>query len=203
MKTKILLTFIFAGMIFLTSCYKYPPDVTRTQEDLAVLTKYDVKKNFSSYSTFYIDPQVYYKDGNDSGYISDAKAGWIINRIVLNMTNRGYTQVQKPTKPDLGIGVTLIKNVNVDVYYPYYPYWGYWGGGYYYPYYPYYPYVTTYSTGTIIIDMVDVKYEVNNQLADVWTGIIRGLYTGNHTQSEIESTIDLAFNQSLCFTTLN
>jgi hypothetical protein len=203
MKTKILLSIFAAGMMITTSCSKYPGDVERTQESLATITKYDVNANFTSYSTFYIDPSIYYKDGNDSGYVNNESTAVVINQIIKNMTDRGYIQVQQPVKPDLGIGVTMIKNTNVDVYYPYYPYWGYWGGGYYYPYYPYYPYVTTYSVGTIIIDMMDVKNSTNNRMPEVWSAVIRGLYTGTHTTSEFQSTIDQAFTQSLCFTPSN
>ena len=205
MKNKIPFLLLIVGVILVASCTKYPADVTRTQEDLAVFTKYDVKKDFSSYKTFWIDNALYYKDGSDSGFVSGDKAMTIINQIVKNMTDRGYTRitvVDPNNKPDLGISVTYIHKTNVDVYYPYYPYWGWWG---YYPYYGYgypTPYVTSYSVGTVFVDMVEMKNSSGSQLTGVFSGIIRGLYTETHSTGEIQSSIDEMFNQSMCFTTL-
>jgi hypothetical protein len=202
MKTKILLIAILAGTLWITSCTKYPGDVERTQEDLAVLSKWETS-NFPTSGTFYLADSVYYKDGNDSGYVNGGKALEIVARIAKNLTDRGYIRVGKSTKSDLLIAVTYIKNTNVDVYYPYYPYWGYWGGGYYYPYYGYgYPYVTSYSVGTVITDMFDMSKAPGN-IVGIYTGIIRGLYTETHTTSDVNNSIDQMFNQSSCFPTLN
>ncbi|MEI6900579.1 MAG: DUF4136 domain-containing protein [Bacteroidota bacterium] len=200
MKTKVLLCMLIAAVFVITSCSKYPPDVTRTQEDLAVITKYDISKDFTNYHTFWISDSIFYKDGKDSGYLFNATTALVVNQIVKNMTDRGYLRVYRPVKPDLGFGVTLIKNTNVSVYYPYYPYWGWWGY-YSYGWYGYQPYVTSYSVGTVIVDLVDVKNPTNNQLTEVWSAIIRGLYTTNHSSAQIQQSVDYAFKQSLCFTT--
>ena len=201
MKTKILFyLMVFAGIIGITSCSKYPPDVERVQEDLAVISNWDVKQDFSSYDTYWMSDSIYYKDGNDSGWVDNARTGSITAEIRKMMTKYGYTSFSGSGRPDLVINVTLIKNTNVNVYYPYYPYWGYWG----YPYNPYYwygyyPYVTTYSVGTVIIDMADVKNSTGNKVYIIWDAVIRGLYTGTHTTQQIQQSVDVAFDQSTCF----
>lgn len=204
MKTKLLMISLLAGSIWFASCTKYPSDVTRTQEELAILTKYDTKKDFNQYKTFLVpEDGIYSYDGGDSGYVNNDRTASLIATVVKNMTDRGYTQVFKPTKPDLGISLTYIKNVNVDVYYPYYPYWGYWG---YYPYYGYgysYPYVTSYSVGTFFVDILDVKNASGEQLNAIFSGVIRGLYTNTHTSTDITNSINQMFNQSMCFQVIN
>ena len=204
MKTKLILLFLGAGLI-LASCTKYPPASDRLLEDLAIYTKVDLTVNFENYKTFAIVPAIAYIDGKDSSTLTNANAMALINRVALDMTGRGFKQVANTAHPDFGINVTAIKNTNTSVYYPgwywgypgYYPpnWWGYPGYGYGYPYYP--TYVTTYSTGTVIIDMVDFKNPTpDNKLMIRWNAYIRGLLTDTHTQADILKCVDQSFTQS-------
>lgn len=204
MKTK-LLTIIALGMFILTSCTKYPPASSRVTDDLVVYTQVDVTVNFNNYKTFAIVPNVAYIDGKDSSTLTTPNAIALLNRITLDMTNRKFTQVATNAHPDLGINVTAIKNTTTTVYSPgwywgypgYYPtgWWGYPDYGYGYPYYP--TYITSYSTGTVIIDLVDLKNPTpNNQLMVRWNAYIRGLVTDTHTQSEVLQYVDQAFTQT-------
>jgi hypothetical protein len=212
MKMKHLMFVILAGSLFFASCTKYPEAADRLTEDLVVLTQYNTKADFSEYSTYSIpDSMVYYTD-SDSGRIMNSNTALVINQIITNMNARGYTRVAPNLNPDLGFNVTFFQNTNVTVYYPgwywgypgYYPpdYWygGYYGWGYYYPYYP--AYVTTYSTGTVTIDVADFLNvdEINHKIPMVWDAYIRGLLTGYHTSGEITASIDQAFVQTPQFT---
>ena len=162
MKTKLII-YLALAVTLLASCSKYPPSSARLQEDLAIYTKYDVTINFNDYKTFKVVPAVAYIDGKDSTTLTDANAMALINRINTEMLSRGFVAVTGTAKPDLGINVTAIKSTTTTVYSPgwywgypgYYPpsWWGYPGYGYGYPYYP--TYVSSYSTGSVIIDMVD------------------------------------------------
>ncbi len=202
MKTK-LLTIIAVGIVILSSCTKYPPDSERLLQDLAVYTQVDVNANFNTYQTFSISPTVAYIDGKDSSTLTTPNAMALLNRISADMISRGFKQVTTP-KPDLGISVTAIKGTNTTVYSPgwywgypgYYPPsgWGYPGYGYGYPYYP--TYVTSYSTGTVIIDLVDFKLAANNKAMVRWNAYIRGLLTNSHTQNEVITCVDQAFAQT-------
>ena len=203
MKTKILI-FIALGMAALTSCSKYPPSSGRLLEDLVIYTKYDVTVNFNDYKTFSIVPAVAYINGKDSSTLTDANAMALLDRISKNMISRGFVAPTGTNKPDLGINVTAVKTTNTTVYSPGW-YWGYpgyyspgWWGypdyGYGYPYYP--TYITSYSTGTVLIDMVDLKTPVDGKVMVKWNAYIRGLLTGDHTKSEVLSSVDQAFKQT-------
>ncbi|MCX6287581.1 MAG: DUF4136 domain-containing protein [Bacteroidetes bacterium] len=120
------------------------------------------------------------------------------------MNARGFQQVAKSAKPDFGINVAGIKTTTTTVYYPgwywgypgYYPtgWWGY-GSGYYYPYYP--TYYSSYSAGTLVIEMVNFKaITPSGQVPVVWNAFIRGLFTNTHTNSDVTNAIDQAFTQT-------
>ena len=206
MKTKPVLAILLAGLFIVAACSKYPPSSQRLLEDLVIYTKYDTNVNFKSFTTFAIVDSIAYIAPKDSSKVRDANAIAVLNQISLNMTNRGYQLVTKDQNPDLGINVVAVKNVNTQIYYPgwywgypgYYPpyYWG--GGGYYYPYYP--PYITTYSTGTLMIDMVDRKnIQPGDTLYIRWNAYIRSLLTGDHTMDQLKQSIDQAFKQTKGF----
>jgi hypothetical protein len=204
MKTKLLL-FIAMGMLVITSCTKYPPVDSRLTQDLVIYTKYDVNVNFNDYKTFAIVPYVAYIDGKDSATLTTPEAMALLDRIASDMKGRGFTQVATDVNPDLGINVTAVKTTNTTVYYPgwywgypgYYPsdWWGYPGYGYGYPYYP--TYITSYSAGTVIIDLVDFKFKtLDNKIMVRWNAYIRGLLTDTHTQSDVLNSVDQAFTQT-------
>jgi hypothetical protein len=195
MKTK-LLTIIALGMLVLTSCTKYPPDSERVTDDLAVYTQVDESANFNDYTTFAISPTVTYINGNDTTTLDNANTTALLDRIVLDMTNRGFTKVATTADPDLAINVTVLKNTTITVYYPYYPpYWGYPYYGYGYPYYP--TYITSYSSGSVVIDLADFKNpQPGNKFMVIWNAFIRGLITDTHTQNDVLTCVDQAFTQT-------
>jgi hypothetical protein len=102
-------------------------------------------------------------------------------------------------------------------YYPWYGYW-YWGWGWYksgslktaknteYYYYPWYPWgggtYYAYTTGTIMIDMIDAKSIDDShdevRLPVVWNGVINGLLSGNKTDqaNRITTQVNKCFKQS-------
>lgn len=197
------LSFLALGILAMASCTKYPPSDSRLLEDLAVLTQYDVNTNFSKYKTFSIVDTVYYITDKGTQKIISANSQLVINQIIGNMQARGFQKVAKTANPDLGINVSAIKVTTTTAYYPGW-YWGYpgyyppnwWGGsGYYYPYYP--TYYTSYSAGTLIIEMVNFKAVTPaGQLPVVWNAFIRGLITDTHTSSDITGAIDQSFTQT-------
>ena len=99
----------------------------------------------------------------------------------------------------------MIKTTNTSVYYPgwwwgypgyyYPPYWGYPNSYYYYPYYP--TYITSYSTGTLLVDMFDfINISEDDQIPVAWFAYVRALLTGYHTIDQIKASIDQAFIQT-------
>jgi hypothetical protein len=183
------------GLVLTLSCSKYPPESDRLLEDLAVLTKYVTKADFSSYTTYSIAGSIMKITDKDTVPMSCSPADAVLAGIDKNMQARGYAQVLPSANPDLGIQVMYFQNTTVYTYY--YDWWGY-----YYPYYPYYPvYYASYTTGMANIEMLDLTDPTSQRAPIRWNAFIRGLLSGDHTTAEITARVDQAFIQTLQVTT--
>lgn len=223
MKKRTLFTLIGASGFFIsvlfTACY---PGEELSYSDLdLVATAYDQKADFTAFKTYYMpDSIVHLKDTlnlDNNVDISRAFDSYILDLVRTNMGNYGYTLEADPedNPPDLFLTVSAMATENYSVYY-YYPYYYYgWGWGWYYKntenadyygwggYYPPYwggAYVTSYTSGSLIMNM----HDVHNATADtdsipiVWIGGINGLI-GSSTQTtanRLEYNINQAFTQS-------
>jgi hypothetical protein len=119
------------------------------------------------------------------------------------MTAMGYTYVPKSSNPDLALAVTVISNnysglISYNDYGGYYGdywdpyYWGYPGYSYYYP--SYYGVYNVNETA-LSVDMFDLKHAAsNNELKNVWTGLIRG--EGIFDSGKVDSQVQTLFSQS-------
>jgi len=213
MKTKALLLIVAAGMIAATSCYKYPSRTDYLTETDVVVTLYDVNTNFNHLKTYSIPDSigVITDDDTVATQVANDTTRAVLDRIIHNMTQRGFTKVDTTDNPDMAINVVAIKALNTVNYYPgywwgypgYYPpgYWGWYDWNYYYPWYPVYQY--QYEVGTIIIDVVDLKHTNPNgkTLTIVFHAYIRGLLNGRHTLNQILGDIDQAYIQTPQFVT--
>jgi len=210
MKTTSALTVILLVSIVM-GCRSLPP-YENLSSDFVVLTQYDKAINFSSFKTFAIKDtiQVITGDPKDSIWF-DANAQSIISEVIKNMTANGYTQVPVHLNPDLGIQVIGLRNTTIysipPGYWWGYPgwgppcYWGYCGGyGYWYPYY----YTVSVSTGTIIVEVADLKdANANGKLDIVWSDVGNG-QVGTSTSFIVDQcikTVDQGFAQSPYFKT--
>lgn len=199
---------LLALLALFVSCQK-EPDMGELDSDLLVLTDYDTKANFSSYTTYFL-PDSIMIPGNGSTaptWIKGDAVAPVISAIASNMTGKGYTRVQNKGIADLGIQPTFIQNttyINYDPVYPYwwwgYPYPFYWGDwtGWYYPY----PIVYSYNVGSLIAEIVDLKNPVTTgdkkELQVLWTAYMAGLMSGSSsidTQRAVNA-VNQAFVQS-------
>ena len=126
------------------------------------------------------------------------------------MNLRGYQRSEKKESADLGIQLTYVET-NTQVtgwvgggwgwdswWSP--SFWGpYWGGGWYYPY----PVSYSYSTGTMVMEMVDLRNApvdetTQTQLPVIWQAVSSGLLSSsNHFNLQlVERAIDQSFTQS-------
>jgi len=129
--------------------------------------------DFGGYQTYYISDTIKRQTTNPNDSIwFDNDSKQLIDAVKANMTARGYTLVAKGSNPDLGLSMTAIKDLNIGVIYPgwWWGYWGcYWGWCYYPPYYPWYGQIYTIPTGTLILDMIDLKNANSDQrLTVIW-----------------------------------
>jgi hypothetical protein len=208
---------------FFTACYP-GDDVSYSDLDL-VTTAYDDQFDFKQAQTYYMyDSVVHIKDTLDDD--NNVELGrefddMILDLVKTNMSDYGYTLVTDPENnhPDLYLTVSAMasKNYVVYQYYPYY-YWG-WGWGWYYKdasetkgadyyggWWGYYPpywgggYVTSYTVGSLIMNMHDVRDATpeTDSIPTVWIGDINGLLgsSASTTQNRLDYNINKAFEQS-------
>jgi hypothetical protein len=206
MKRKILIIVGFFGALLLASCYPDGPDYA---EELDVVLTYHNPDYIFGTKTTYAMPDKIVKitgnlqEGDAPSFIPATTAALILSRIEENMTALGYQRVSLESEgADLLLLPAAWETTTVSVWYDYwywwyggyYPGWG-WGGGYY----PYYPpvYVSSYTTGTLIMNLMD-KTEIgaNGNPVLEWTGAINGVMTNTYDATRINTAIDKAFDQS-------
>lgn len=199
-------------MGLLTGCY--PDKIDYVDEYDLAGTMFDEDADFSSYVTFHVLDTVMHltEDKEDDPNLSREHDEFILEEIRQNMSDAGYTEMVSPDSlnmPDLEIFVQAMSS-DFYTYYSYwydywywYPGWNYWypGWGGWYPGYPWYPgYVSSYSTGTLIIEMLDteVNLEATERPGMVWAGVVDGLLTNNtsNTRARLDKQINQLFEQS-------
>src|SRR6187402_678943 len=127
MKKTYLIALCFLTML---ACRKVP-DTSELSDDFVVQTSKDPEANFAQYKTYYISDTIALKTSNPLDSLwTDADAKQLVDVVRSNMNARGYTQVaSRYSNPDLGLGLTVVKDLNIGVIYPGW-WWGYWGGCY-------------------------------------------------------------------------
>ena len=178
------------------------PDQYKLHDELVVSTNYDPAANFGAYTTYSIATDTIGFASNQTNdtiltHQDSELVRPIISRIRENMDQRGYTRVSVEEDPDIGVNVMIVNNLNLfqqvidpGYYYPYY---------YGYSSYYYYPYVQTYveNTGTLVLQLVDLKNRnTNNQVKVVWAAYLGDLISTVNRLKQTEEGIDQAFIQS-------
>jgi hypothetical protein len=186
------------------SCTK-SPDYSQLSSNFVVATNIDQKVSFSNFKTYYVSDSIATVSNSNTDTIwNDANSKKLVDAVKQNMASRGFTLVSKGSKPDLGINMVAVKVLNIGVAYPgwgwgYPGYWDPWYWGSYYPYY--YPWTITYAvtTGSVGIDMINLKdvSTSNQKLGVVWTALMGGALgiAANDIDNGVKS-INQAFTQS-------
>lgn len=198
MLKKASLILLIAG-IGLSSCSKDPISDLSTEESLVYVTNHDKSANYTQYKTFSIVDSVLVVDNDRSKTALTDIDRALLQRIITNMQNLGYTYVSPKGNPDVGINAAWVTNTYLNVVsQPLSSYYGgYWGGGYGYGYgYPsYYSYYQT-SESYWLVSMVDFKNPntVDKTFNVIWDAQIRG---GGIGESQyIDKMVDSIFGQS-------
>ena len=187
-----------AGLIaVLPGCYPQGPEFT---EDLdVVLTYFQDDYDFESRQTYALPDKIVkitgnLQEGEDVEYIPDATASLILGRIEENMNDLGWQKVGVEESPDLLLAPASWETTTI---YYYYDYWYWWWGGYY-PGWGYYPaYVSSYSTGTLFMGLIDPEVVgANGNPLMQWSGAANGILTWSYDADRINKAIDQAFTQS-------
>jgi Domain of unknown function (DUF4136) len=199
--------FMFLLVLTIMGACRKTPDFDQLSSNFVVSTSFDTAVKFTNYRTYFISDSIAYIDNSlnnaDTILYNDASKQ-LVAAVNQNMAALGYTFVPKGSNPDLGLNMGVIKNVNATTVYPGwwdgYPGWwypGYWG--WYYPYY--YPWSYTYyvTTGSIIIDMADLKDAgADEKLTVIWNATTGGAL-GSDPTTNLQlgiNAINQAFKQS-------
>jgi hypothetical protein len=192
------------ALLFVVSCY--PGRSTDPNDYDTVTTVYNKAAPFGSWQTYAEPDSVVHLDtAGQADNISRSNDALILSTVVQQMNSLGYTQVASANAADLIVLVNVAVSTTTGVVsYPVWNYWGWWGGwdGGYGPTWSYYygnyvvPY--SYSTGTLLVTILDNKDRsvATQRLPIVWLGAANGLLTGSNTQSRITSHIGEMFSQS-------
>ena len=149
---------ILAGLV---SCLPPYPSSDELYNDEFVIVRRDTTADFSAYSTYAIPDSLYYLN-DDSVWVpyDQQNAEQVLAAIKDNMDARGYIQVARDADPDIAI-LTTVFNSTTILYYPG-SWWGYWDCYYWYYYcggwyYPSYPVISTYTSGSMLLEFADLK----------------------------------------------
>lgn len=196
---KRMIAFLLVGAQFvLWGCYLEGPDYTEELD--IVLTNYDNQYDFVSKGTYSLPDQIVKITGKPSDppeYVKPIYAGPILTSIQTEMTKLGWTKVDVNANPDVQLmpavwSTTTVVGGSWGGYYCWwYPY--YCSGGWYYPYYV----VGSYTTGSMVMTMVDPKLEsADGNVRVVWSTAMNGLLSGTYEIDRITAAIQQSFAQS-------
>jgi hypothetical protein len=200
MRKKTLSLLAILGGLMLWGCYPNGPTYT---EDLdLVLTHHNADYDFAAKSTYAMPNKIVKITGNvQQGelpeYIKDVYATQILQTIADNMESLGWTKVDLDANPAPDVLLTPAAWETTTITY-YYDYWYWWWGGYY-PYYPYYPpvYGYSYTTGTLLMNIIDpTQTGANDHPIPQWTGALNGVMNDVYNNTRVSRLIDQAFAQS-------
>ena len=140
-----------------------------------------------------------------ANYWKDENAQNIISAVAHEMEQKGYVRTEDKEKANVGIQLSYAQQriqITTGGWYGGWwdaGFWGpYWGGGWYYPY----PVTYSYDTGTLIMEMVDLRQPVDqsnqNKLPVIWHAYASGLLYGNsHFNMQLTlNAVNQAFAQS-------
>jgi len=196
---RILSLMVLVAMM--AGCYPNGPEYI-DQYDL-VYTNHDSEYDFASKKTYAIPDKIMKIDddlitGEGPNFVKDMYAKPMLDQINKNMASAGWQKVNKDANPDVMLAPVAYE-LTTTVYWGYGGYWDWWYGGWYGWYYPYYPVATTYSTGSLVVNMLDPKdLSPDDKARVVWTFVINGLLEGSSADFTARYTkgINQAFEQS-------
>ena len=200
MKAKLVLIAFVGALV--SACSWGPGGLDEARDQILTIAHKTDAVDFTKFSSFAITDSITVVNDGMKVRLSDATANLIIAQVVRNMNLYGYTQVQADEDPDLLVDLAYIQRTNTYMYPGYWSDWDWWWDWNGYPWWgwdPYYPYqmpafVSSYTTGSIVIEVADVvNVATESTVPVVWHGLVREILNGSHTQQELLSSIDEVF----------
>ncbi len=197
------------AVLFVAACYPFSLDEAQQLDTVATL--HDPQASFSTIGTYVVPDSIVQINEGEEGSIelSHEFDEFILSEARSQLDALGYIEEPDPENNAFDVAVmvyaTGVEDSNIYVSYPW---WNYWG---WYPYWPccgpgwgigYPPIVSevTYETGTLFIEMMDLRNpnDTEQETSSIWIAAMRGLLgtSSNTSQARLMSGIDQAFDQS-------
>ena len=193
-----------ACMATVTGCYP-ERSLDSAAEFAAVTTAFDTTADFNAITRYALPDSVIYLQEDRTDQVPAATQAAILSQLRQNLNALGWTEVTDARATPVDVYVTAMITTADYVYY-YWDYWYYWGWYGYWPlsagastqwYYPPYWYAYSYSTGTVLISMIDAHNISNNRVPLIWSSAVNGVLSDATTNLAIAlQGIDQAFAQS-------
>jgi hypothetical protein len=165
-----------------------------------VTTLYDPNYDFTKDKTYSMPDSIFHiADEGEDDELTRKYDSYILDQVDSQMKLRGFRKITDPTVelPDVVVILRAVSKTNYQAYSSYY-YGGYWGGWYY----PWYggTVVYSYSTGSLLIDMLDAdNINIEEEIyPTAWIAGINGLLgdTSTGVKTRLSTSIGQAFVQS-------
>jgi hypothetical protein len=207
-----------AGALFLVAAVAAllgsctPETGLQTAEDYdVVVTLYDKEADYGSIRTYLMPDSIVHIDDpqNPGEPLTREYDELILERVEYNLQAIGYRKETDPEEndPDIIVMVSATTAQWTALNYSWLPRWGWWGqwpgatGDWYFQS-PYYSggSVYSFSTGTLLVDMGDIRDNDGDpeDMDGIWTAAMSGVVTGESAEApqRLVDFIDRAFNQS-------
>lgn len=201
MKIKLMLV-IFVGALVSACAWGPGGDMDETRDQILTIARKTEAVDFNQFNSFAITDSVTVVNNGKKTRLCNDTTDLIIAQVVRNMNMNGYTQVEVDENPDLLVDLAYIQRTNTYMYPGYWNDWDWWWNYNYFPWFgwdSYYPYqmpvfITSYTTGSLVIEVADVvNVATESSVPIVWHGLVREILNGKHTQQELISAIDEVF----------
>lgn len=200
----------FTVTLFLGSCSLFNTNYSETIDQFVSVAYKADDIDFAQYKTFVVADSILYVDGEKNVRKKNNLTKEVRDIVTKELTDLGYTPYEPNMavdKPDLIVDLSYIVTTTTTIYPGYWWGWDYW---YYFdwfypyfpydPFYPYYPYpmypmVSSYSAGSLTMEIVDIKNlqkEVNPPI--VWHGLVRSILETTHSAQERAQAIEQCFD---------
>ncbi len=187
--------------VWVASCSWGPGSLEETRDQILTIAYKSPETDFSQLKTFAIADSMSVVINGKKKRVQNEQTMKVYSQVVQNLNKLGYSQVVTSENPDLLVDLGYIQSTNTTVYPGYWSDWDWWWDTFDYPWYPWHPYypfpiptvVESYTTGSVIIEMADVRSVKEEKVPVVWQGIVRSILNGKHTDGEISAAINEVF----------
>ena len=201
---KLFLLFIVAALSS-TICTVFNEDYDETVEQFVSVAYRSADTDFSQFKTFVVADSILYVDSDKSVRKKNNLTEEVKSAVTSELTSLGYSVAAAGQAPDMIVDLAYLVSTTTTIYPGYWwgwDYWWYYDWYYpsYYPFYPYYPYpmypvATSYSTGSLIIEIVDyANMSEGSNPPIVWHGLVRSILNSSHTSQERAQAIGQCFD---------